>query len=272
MLSLDGRVGEDARRLLEAGRGEERLGRKRGFGDAEQDRPPFGQLLAVCRHALVLLGKDGGLDQLPRQHLRIAAVYDLDLAQHRANDRLDVLVVDVDALRAIDALHLLNEVLLERVLALVLEDFVRIERAFIEPLADLDALTFLHRHVGVVRNVVGVLLTAVVGDDHDPFGLLFGNVHGARHERHRGLALGFARFEDFLDARQTRDDVLGGDAAGVEGAKRQLGTRLADRLRGDDADRLADVDALAGREVTAIAHRAHAVFGLAGEHRANLHR
>ena len=39
----------------------------------------------------------------------------------------------------------------------------------------------------------------------------------------------------------------------VERPHRQLGARLADRLRGDDADRLADLDHLAGGEVAAVA-------------------
>ena len=90
--------------------------------------------------------------------------------------------------------------------------------------------------------------------------------------RDRGLALGLARFEDFLDTRQTGDDVFGRDAAGVEGTQRELRARFADRLRRDDADRLADVDALAGGEIAAVAHRADAVLRLAREHRADLHR
>jgi hypothetical protein len=56
---------------------------------------------------------------------------------------------------------------------------------------------------------------------------------------------------------------LGLDAAGhgrtrcrttdVEGAHRQLRARLADRLRGDHADRLADVDQAAAAQVAAVA-------------------
>jgi hypothetical protein len=41
----------------------------------------------------------------------------------------------------------------------------------------------------------------------------------------------------------------------VERPHRQLRARLADRLRRDDADRLAELDQLAGREVPAIARR-----------------
>ena len=71
-------------------------------------------------------------DQLARQHQRVAAVDDLHLAQHRAHDDFDVLVVDVDALRAVDLLHFLHQVVLQRGLALDAQDVVRVERAFVE--------------------------------------------------------------------------------------------------------------------------------------------
>jgi hypothetical protein len=57
----------------------------------------------------------------------------------------------------------------------------------------------------------------------------------------------------------------------VEGAHRQLGARLADRLRCDHPDRLADVDERAAAEVAAVAFGAHAPAGVAGKRRAHLH-
>ena len=81
-----------------------------------------------------------------------------------------------------------------------------------------------------------------------------------------GLALGDAGLEQLLDARQAGGDVHArGDAAGVERPHRQLRARLADRLGGDDADRLARPDHLAGGEVAAVARPADAVACLAGE-------
>ena len=50
-----------------------------------------------------------------------------------------------------------------------------------------------------------------------------------------------------------------GRAADVEGAHRQLRAGLADRLRGDHAHRLADVDDPPATEVAAVAVAAHAV-------------
>ena len=76
---------------------------------------------------------------------------------------------------------------------------------------------------------------------------------------------GVARFERRLlgDARRR--------AADVERSHRQLRAGLADGLRRDDADRLAELDHLAGRQVAAVALRAHAAARRAGQHRADLH-
>src|SRR5690606_24192507 len=85
----------------------------------------------------------------------------------------------------------------------------------------------------------------------------------------RGLALGDAGLEQLLDAGQTTGDVLT-DATLVEGTHRQLRTGLTDRLGGDDTDGLADVDELARRHRTAVAGRADAGAGVAGQDRADL--
>ena len=53
----------------------------------------------------------------------------------------------------------------------------------------------------------------------------------------------------------------------MERAHRQLRARLADRLRGDDADRQAELDQLAGREVAAVALGAAAAAAGARQHR-----
>ena len=72
-------------------------------------------------------------------------------------------------------------------------------------------------------------------------------------------------------AGQTLRDVVGTQGSTeVEGAHRELRSGLADRLGRDDADGLADVDELAGRERAAVAGGADADRGLAGQHRAHL--
>ena len=85
--------------------------------------------------------------------------------------------------------------------------------------------------------------------------------HVAVADPHRALEVGL-------------DEGLIGDlrrAADVEGAHRELRARLADRLRRDDADRLAHVDRRAAGEIAAVAGAADAVLRLAGEDRTDLH-
>ena len=92
----------------------------------------------------------------------------------------------------------------------------------------------------------------------------------AMSERIR-CALRVARLEELDDARQTVRDVGAGDAALVERPHRELGARLADRLRRDDADDVADLARRAGRPGVAVAAPAHADVALAVEHRAHAH-
>src|SRR4029453_13913344 len=60
-------------------------------------------------------------------------------------------------------------------------------------------------------------------------------------------------------------------SADVEGAHRELGPGLADRLRRDHTDRFAEIDGRPAREGAAIALGANPKLGLAGQDRADAH-
>ena len=96
--------------------------------------------------------------------------------------------------------------------------------------------------------------------------VLLGDADHARGAGQDGGALGRAGLEQLDHAGQAVGDVLTGDAAGVEGPHGQLRPRLTDRLGGDDADRLAELDVPVGGQRAAVAGGADAVLGLAGEH------
>ena len=78
-------------------------------------------------------------------------------------------------------------------------------------------------------------------------------VHLAADVGQRARTLRVPGLEDLDDARQAVRDVRAGDAARVECPHRQLRAGLADRLGGDDADRVADLGHPAGREERAVA-------------------
>src|SRR5450631_3506688 len=58
-------------------------------------------------------------------------------------------------------------------------------------------------------------------------------------------------------------------AADVERAHGELSTRLTDRLRRDDADRLADIDAVTTAQIPAVALSANAIARFASDGRAH---
>src|SRR5690606_29815693 len=136
--------------------------------------------------------------------------------------------------------------------------------------AGLDRLAVGDQQRGAVGHLVALALAAVVVDDDDLarardddlLALGVGHVAHRRREADDAVGLGLDRAGHRRPRRRTAD---------VEGAHRQLRARLADRLRGDHADRLAAVDQRTAAEVAPVALRAQAVTGLAGERRAHAH-
>src|SRR5690606_18105264 len=135
-------------------------------------------------------------------------------------------------------------------------------------------LAVLHEEGGALEHGVDLRLLAVVGREDDLAALLgVLDLDATRGLRDRARALRSTSFEELGDTRQTlRDVVRTRGTTLVEGTHRELRSGLTDRLGGDDADRLADVDELAGRERTTVAGGADADRRLAGEHRAHLDR
>ena len=136
-------------------------------------------------------------------------------------------------------------------------------------LARLHLRAVHHRQRRAVGHLVALALAAVVVDDdhfaaardRNRLAARIGHVAHQRREAHRavGLALQLARHRG--PRCRTAD---------VEGAHGELRARLADGLRGDHADRFADVHQLTAPEIAAVALRAQAVAGVAGERRAHL--
>ncbi len=120
-----------------------------------------------------------------------------------------------------------------------------------QALALLDLVALVDQQLGAVGHPVDrpLAIAIVLEDDlqvapHDHRDALRIRHHVAIADLHRGVARR-------LDARLL-GAALGGPAD-VEGAHGQLRTRLADRLRGDHADRLADVDRRAAGQIAAVA-------------------
>ena len=97
--------------------------------------------------------------------------------------------------------------------------------------------------------------------DHHQLALAVGHVAHRGVEADDAVALGVHADGHRRTRRRTTD---------VEGAHRQLRAGLADRLRGDHADRLAGVDQAAAAQVAAVALGAQAEARVAGQRGAHL--
>src|SRR5918994_53974 len=174
-LAFDGSVGKDAGRLLERGRREEAVGGKRGLGYAHEDRVVGGWAAFLLLDTRVLGQDSKAVGDLLGEQLRVAWVVHDHLAQHLAYDDLDVLVVDVHALGAVDLLHLIDQVALGRgaaaaVAEVVLQDGVRVDGPFrdrgVRP--DLGALHELWPEELALDRVRPALFT-IWRSDNDPY-------------------------------------------------------------------------------------------------------
>ena len=267
-LAFDGGLGQHPGGLLERGRRQPALGGQRGLGDAHELGATLGRPLALLDQLAVDLGVDPGVDALAGQEGRLALLGHEHPAQHLAHDQLDVLVVDRHALVAVDLLDLFDEVLLGLADALDLEQLLGVLGPFDQGVTGGDLRPVGDLELGPEADVwtSSVPSSADHGDAAGRL-LLLDADHAGVAGKHGG-ALGGAGLEELDHAGQAVGDVLTRDTAGVEGPHGQLGARLADRLGGDDADGLAELDWRAGGQGAPVAGAAHAVRALAGEHRA----
>ncbi len=180
------------------------------LGDAEQNRVALGGLLALDLHARVEFVELDLVHLLAGDQFGLAGVGDLDLLQHLANDHLDVLVVDRDALEPVDLLDLVDEEVRELLHALDRQDVVRRRVALDDVLALLDHVAVLKMDVLALRDqVLGRLDTLLVRLDRDTALVLvvLAEPHRAGDFRDRRGFLRPARLEQLRHPRQTAGDV-----------------------------------------------------------------
>src|SRR5262249_24420165 len=254
-LARNRRFGDHPRRRLERRGRDERVGRERRLGDAEQQRTALRRTAAIRDHALVLFHEPEAIDLLLDQELGVADVLDLHPPHHLTDDDLDVLVVDVDALQAVDLLDLVDEIAVQRLLAEDRQDVVRVARTVHERLARADAVAFLDVYVHAARQRVLTRLPALLGDDDDlPLPLDDAAVaDDAVDLGDDGRLAGFSRLEQLHPARQAARDVL---------RLRRLARDLGEDLAGVDPVVVLDHEVRVRRHVVLARHLAALVADL----------
>src|SRR5258708_2928521 len=204
------RFGQHARGLLEGSRRDERLGGQRSLRDAEQHGLQPRRLLAAARGPIVDRHRPRAIELFTAQQRGITDAQDLGLAQHLADDHLDVLVIDLHALQPINVLDFAYQVVGERLHTLQAQDVVRIGLAIGDDFATLDLLALEDVELAPFRNQLLVFLAVLVGDDQAA--LAFGCLAKADRTgllRQNRRILGLARLEQVRHARQTAGDVAG---------------------------------------------------------------
>src|SRR5207249_10010540 len=150
------------------------------------------------------------------------------------------------------------------------KDLVRVDGPLGELVADANGCAVLDLQMLTPWDLVNDLVLAVLGRNLELASFVaFDDLDRPAELRDLCLALRLARFEQLDHARQTVRDVFACDATGVERTHRQLGARLTDRLRRDDADRFADFDEAPGRKIAPIAANTNADLRIARQHGSN---
>ena len=263
---MDRGIRQDLGGLLEGRCGQERVSGQGCLGDTKDDLFSFRGAFAFRDQGFVPVFKIKDIDQAAGQEAGVAAVLDPDLFQHLPYDDFNMLIADINALKTVYPLDLTQQVILDCLDALDLKQIVGVDRTFCQLIAGLNGRVVQYLDTGSVRNRIVLGFTGLIIGDNDFTALLvILDADLTAELGDDGKSLGLSGLEQLLDTGKTLCDIAAGDTAGMEGTHGQLGTGLTDRLGGNDADRLTDLDHFTGRHVGAVALGADPQVGTAGQ-------
>src|SRR5215207_7507841 len=85
-----------------------------------------------------------------------------NLLKHLPHNDTDVLVIDLHALQAIDLLHFVEQILLDRARSLDAKNVVRIDRTFRKTISSSYTIALVHSKVLACSNLVRVLFRLII--------------------------------------------------------------------------------------------------------------
>ena len=249
-------LGENLRRLLEGCRRQPRVGCQRRLRDTHKHLTTGSRLPALGSDLAVLRQVSHTVNKLAGHESRITGLKDGNSTQHLANDDLNVLRVDTDALIAVDLLDLVNKLLLRDGATHDANDFLRIKLTLSQRLACLDMLAFSDKKLLTTRDLNNVIFLRIItsNDDATNRRILVINVNATSGLAHLCFHLRTTSLKEFLNSWQTLGNIsCRCGATGVERTHRELSTGLTNRLRGDNANCFTNIDLLAGGQRATIA-------------------
>src|SRR5690606_22204065 len=163
---------------------------------------------ALGIHAVVLVEQFRTLDLLAGDEAGVAGIDDVHAAQHLADDDLDVLVVDLHALQAVDVLHFVDDIARQALDALQPQDVVRVGRAVDDHLALVHHLAVVHQHLFFLGNQELVADAFQVGDDQALLALgVFAERNRTRDIGQHAGVFGRTCFEQLCNTGQTAGNI-----------------------------------------------------------------
>src|SRR6187431_1240598 len=202
--------------LLERRSRDEGLGRERRLRDAEEHGLRDGGLTTAFHHASVVAFEHVFLDLFVDEEVGVTDLLDTNAAEHLAHDGFDVLVVDTDALQAVNLLDFVHEPSGQFLLALHAQDVVRVCGTVLQRVAGADVIARLHLDVlalgdQVLASLIREQATVDAERGDDDLALALG-VLAERNDAvdlaDDGVIFGLTGFEQLGDAGQTTGDVL----------------------------------------------------------------
>ena len=211
-LARDRGLGQDARRLLEGRGGDERLRLQAGLGDAQKHGCGLGWFAAFVGCFGVDLLELATIQLFSDQEHRVSAVCNLHLLQHLANNDLDVLVIYLHALQAVDLLNFLDQVMGQHLDAKHSEDVVGHWVAIHQRIAGFHVIAFLNADVLAPGDQIFLGLALAACRDHDDAALglvVLTELDAAVGFGDDGMVLRLAGFEQLRHPWQAAGDVPG---------------------------------------------------------------
>ena len=176
---------------------------------------PFGQIAVAFVSDFHALGKffiDGlefkAIANQTRQHIAVARRFNFHFTQHPGDDDLNVLVVDLNALTAIDLLNLVTKVLLNSLFAGDTQNIVRHQWTVDQLLTGRHGVARVNEESFSRWHQVLYLKAAFAADDDGTLAtFLITQFDGSVDLGHHRRVLWFTRFEDLSNTRQTTSNV-----------------------------------------------------------------